>query len=437
VPRHLRGLTLTLSPPDPVFAGSNAPLRIVLSNERKATRYGIGLAVLDASHEDRWAWTDVPGQGTSRCGRLPALRRGLHRVPPLTAETRFPLGTFRVWTVWRPAAQVLVYPQPEALPPPLPEGEPRAGTAGPTRVQSIGEFEGVRGYRRGDPLKLVVWKKAAKTDELVSRDTQQAQRTELWLEFAKAGAVDAEARLSRLAAWVVQADKLGPGLRPAAAGQGDRARRRRGARAAAWRRWRCARAHQGPAARRARHAVPGGGHRLAGAAPGRPPALVVHRAGRGAAGLARGTLAVRRRAAARQLVGAGAAGRDPGRDLGITHRTLLGRDAGVTLIVVLLALKTLELRARRDAFVVFFLGFFTMLTNFFFSQSLLTAAAMLVGLLGLLTALVNAHMPVGRPPLLQAARTAGWMALLGAPMMAVLFMLFPRWRRCGASRTTA
>ena len=109
-----------------------------------------------------------------------------------------------------------------------------------------------------------------------------------------------------------------------------------------------------------------------------------------------------------------------------THRTLLGRDAGVTLIVALLALKTLELRARRDAFVIFFLGFFTMLTNFFFSQSLATAAAMLLALLGLLTALVNAHMPVGRPPLAQAARTAGAMALLGAPIMAVLFMLFPR-----------
>ena len=109
-----------------------------------------------------------------------------------------------------------------------------------------------------------------------------------------------------------------------------------------------------------------------------------------------------------------------------THRTLLGRDAGVTLIVVLLALKTLELRAKRDAFVVFFLGFFTMLTNFLFSQSLLTAGAMLIGLLGLLTALVNAHMPVGKPPLMQAARTAGGMALLGAPIMAVLFVLFPR-----------
>ena len=109
-----------------------------------------------------------------------------------------------------------------------------------------------------------------------------------------------------------------------------------------------------------------------------------------------------------------------------THGSLLGRDAGVTLLVVLISLKTLELRARRDAFVIFFLGFFCMLSNFFYSQSLLTAFSMVVGLLGLLTALVNAHMPVGKPPLVLAAKTAGQMALLGAPIMVVLFMLFPR-----------
>ena len=110
----------------------------------------------------------------------------------------------------------------------------------------------------------------------------------------------------------------------------------------------------------------------------------------------------------------------------VSHGSLLGRDAGVTLLVVLITLKTLELRARRDAFVVFFLGFFCMLSNFFYSQSLLTAVSMVIGLLGLLTALVNAHMPVGKPPLAQAARTAGTMALLGAPIMVVLFVLFPR-----------
>jgi protein-glutamine gamma-glutamyltransferase len=110
----------------------------------------------------------------------------------------------------------------------------------------------------------------------------------------------------------------------------------------------------------------------------------------------------------------------------LTHKTIVGREAGVTLIVMLMALKTLELRARRDAFVVFFLAFFAMLTNFFYSQSLLTAAAMLVAVLGWLTALVNAHMLVGKPPLQESLKTALWMAALGAPIMAALFVLFPR-----------
>ncbi|GAB4089535.1 transglutaminase TgpA family protein [Hydrogenophaga soli] len=109
-----------------------------------------------------------------------------------------------------------------------------------------------------------------------------------------------------------------------------------------------------------------------------------------------------------------------------THRTLLGQEAGVTLIVVLLALKTLELRARRDAFVVFFLGLFTLLTHFFYSQSLLTALGVLLATWGLLTSVVLAHMPSGHPPLWNAARTAGRMAVLGAPIMAALFVLFPR-----------
>ena len=109
-----------------------------------------------------------------------------------------------------------------------------------------------------------------------------------------------------------------------------------------------------------------------------------------------------------------------------TERTLLGKEAGVTLLVVLMALKTLELRARRDAFVVFFLGFFLVLTQFLYSQTLLTAAAMIVAVWGLLTALVLAHMPVGQPRLSQAGGLAARAALLGAPLMVLLFVLFPR-----------
>lgn len=109
-----------------------------------------------------------------------------------------------------------------------------------------------------------------------------------------------------------------------------------------------------------------------------------------------------------------------------SHRTVLGKDAGVTLLVVLMALKTLELRARRDALVVFFLGFFIVLTNFLYTQSVAVAAAMVVSVWGLLTALVLAHMPVGRPPIARAGRVAAQAALYGAPIMLVLFMLFPR-----------
>ena len=109
-----------------------------------------------------------------------------------------------------------------------------------------------------------------------------------------------------------------------------------------------------------------------------------------------------------------------------TEGGLLGREAGVTLLVVLMALKTLELRAKRDAVVVFFLGFFLVLTHCLYSQSLLTAMAMAVSTWGLLTALVLANMPVGKPPLWHAARLAARSVLLGLPLMAALFVLFPR-----------
>ncbi len=109
-----------------------------------------------------------------------------------------------------------------------------------------------------------------------------------------------------------------------------------------------------------------------------------------------------------------------------SYRSLLGKEPGVTMAVALMALKTLELRARRDAFVVFFLGFFIILTHFLYSQSMPVAVAMLISIWGLLTGLVLAHMPVGQPSLRQAGGLAARTALFGAPIMALLFMLFPR-----------
>ncbi|MES2880418.1 MAG: DUF58 domain-containing protein [Pseudomonadota bacterium] len=203
----LRGLTMNLIATHAQYAGASAIIGINIQSQRRSIRHGIGLAVLGTDH---WVWTDVPAQGSTTVHvAFTPERRGLHRVPSLTAETRFPLGTFRVWTVWRPAAQVLVYPAPEPMAPPLPPGEPRAGGAAASHPHSTGEIDGVRAYRRGDPLKLIVWKKAAKADELVSRDAQQVQRFELWLDQRHTGIAHPEQQLSRLCAWVLLAEKRG------------------------------------------------------------------------------------------------------------------------------------------------------------------------------------------------------------------------------------
>lgn len=214
---NLRGLSLHLTPPSAVHAGQPALLGIRLASERKTPRYGIGLGVDDdaTTGDAHLAWTDVPAQGSTQLQvAWTAARRGQHALPALTALTLFPLGTFRVWTVWRPAAQLLVYPAPEAHPPPLPPGEPQPGFAGSASVQSTGEFDGVRAYRRGDPQKTIVWKKAAQSfaagrNDLVSRDALSSQRQQLWLDHARCGVSDHEARLSRLTAWVLMAERMG------------------------------------------------------------------------------------------------------------------------------------------------------------------------------------------------------------------------------------
>jgi uncharacterized protein (DUF58 family) len=75
------------------------------------------------------------------------------------------------------------------------------------------EVEGVRPYRRGDPLRTVAWKKAAQSlasgGELVSRDTSASAHQELWLEWDACGPLAPEERLSRLCAWVLAAERAG------------------------------------------------------------------------------------------------------------------------------------------------------------------------------------------------------------------------------------
>lgn len=211
----LRGLTLHLRPPAPVFAGEPAPLDVVLTNPGGA-RHGLGLRLLDAAgprddqHHAGTVWCDIPAQGQASAQlRMLPPHRGRHAVPTLVVETVFPFGLFRAWSVWRPAARVLAWPKPETPAPPLPASHGSDGDDHAVRSGEGSELDGVRPWRRGDTMRQVVWKKVARSGELVSRETTSAAQRTLWLAWDQTQAAGPEARLSRLAAWVLAAERDG------------------------------------------------------------------------------------------------------------------------------------------------------------------------------------------------------------------------------------
>src|SRR5262245_1493219 len=108
----------------------------------------------------------------------------------------------------------------------------------------------------------------------------------------------------------------------------------------------------------------------------------------------------------------------------LSYRTIVGRDAGVALLVLFLSLKLMETKSRRDAVIVTFLCYFLALTNFFYSQALATAALMLVTVLMLTAALVAVNGP--HRPIAESARRAGTLLAQAVPVMVLLFFLFPR-----------
>ena len=110
----------------------------------------------------------------------------------------------------------------------------------------------------------------------------------------------------------------------------------------------------------------------------------------------------------------------------ITYGRVLGRDSGIALLVVMLALKLLEMATLRDAMVLIFIAYFLVITNFLYSQTIPTALLML-GIVWIITAtMVGFQFRARQPGYRYQLRIAGIILLQSAPLMLVLFLLFPR-----------
>jgi transglutaminase-like putative cysteine protease len=110
----------------------------------------------------------------------------------------------------------------------------------------------------------------------------------------------------------------------------------------------------------------------------------------------------------------------------LSYRTIFGRDAGVTLLVVMLGLKLLETRTLRDAMLLSFLSYFLVITNFLYSQTIGTGLYMLACTVFITATMVSLNFAEAEPPFRVQLRTAALMLAQSVPLMLVLFLLFPR-----------
>ena len=103
-----------------------------------------------------------------------------------------------------------------------------------------------------------------------------------------------------------------------------------------------------------------------------------------------------------------------------------GRDPGVSLLSIMLALKLLEIKTLRDASIAVFLGYFLVITQFLFSQAM-PLIIYLFGTTLLLTSVLLGLTDMSRESTVKIRLHRSVRLLLQSiPFMLVLFLLFPR-----------
>jgi len=112
--------------------------------------------------------------------------------------------------------------------------------------------------------------------------------------------------------------------------------------------------------------------------------------------------------------------------VGYVYKTLLGQEAGVSLLLIMMSLKLLEIKKHQDVLLFIFLGYFIVVTNFLFTQSIGMAVYMLAVCIGLTSTLVMLSRYDKGLHLKSSIKLAVTLILQAMPIMLVLFVLFPR-----------
>lgn len=223
--RNLARIAISGGRAEPVFAGEAVQFRLYLDGRAAFDRPSILVRHLASGAQ---LVVDVPAGGIGEVVlQVPAAKRGWLPLGRVMLETRFPLGLFRAWSYIEPEARCLVYPRPERSPLPRPIAEAAVGALR-SPVPGNDDFSGLRGYQPADSPRHVAWKAVARAGDMLTKQFTGEASAELWLDWQLlAASLDTETRLSRLAGWVLAAERSGAvyGLRlpgtELASGHGD------------------------------------------------------------------------------------------------------------------------------------------------------------------------------------------------------------------------
>ena len=137
-----------------------------------------------------------------------ATHRGQHVLERFTIATRFPLGLFRAWANVHLNHRYLIYPRPAAINQLPADSHYKLKVSGDHGV-GADDFVGLRQYHKGDSLRHIHWKAAARQQGLLTKQFGGDRSEELWLDWASLPEVDLEQRLSILTRWVLLAEREG------------------------------------------------------------------------------------------------------------------------------------------------------------------------------------------------------------------------------------
>jgi uncharacterized protein (DUF58 family) len=204
--RNLARISLRPGKAAPVFAGELAGFRIQVENPGSLPRMSLAVQLSGGPAE----YFDVRGDQTKEIEvRTPAAARGLLYPGRLRIFTTYPLGLFYAWAIVDLNMACLVYPKPEAGPFSLPLSQAADGE-GAASGTGEEDFSGLRTYQAGDSPRRIAWKAYARNEIFLSKQFVGNAASELWLDFAAIpDALGTEAKLSRLARWVIESESAG------------------------------------------------------------------------------------------------------------------------------------------------------------------------------------------------------------------------------------